>query len=404
MSPLLALMGMGFLVSAQSMELQAIEVIDARESLTQAALDSRQEVLRSIPGGASLVDLETVREGRQSTWSDSLGLAPGVFVQDRFGSEEARISVRGSALSRTYHSFGLKVLQDGVPVHFGDGFFDMQTVDPNASRYVEVLRGSNATAHGATTLGGALNFVAPTGLTQPGQRWRWEGGSFGYSKLFGSTAAASAPEKQDHYLAASQTQQTGFRDHAAMDNQKVLGNWGVRIHRDLESRFYVTAVRSRTQLPGYLTQSELQANPRQANSSVNAGVYPYREADNRRRDVDTQRVANKTTWRDGANTWELAAYAMNYSLWHPIDTVVEQNAKTQGGHLKLIQQRQAHRWTWAYLPSRGETVGTSSPSDNRGNVMGAPTSAYRQRSNNQSVYVEDLWQWTANTAFTLALQ
>ncbi|MFM8151878.1 MAG: TonB-dependent receptor plug domain-containing protein, partial [Polynucleobacter victoriensis] len=152
-------------------------------SLTQGTVDGARENIKTIPGGASVVDLNQVREGRQSTWSDSLAMAPGVFIQDRFGSEEARISVRGSALSRTYHSFGIKVLQDGVPVNYADGFFDMQTVDPNASRYVEVLRGPNATTYGATTLGGAINFVAPTGYDNQGIITRAEVGSFAYNKV-----------------------------------------------------------------------------------------------------------------------------------------------------------------------------------------------------------------------------
>ena len=122
--------------SQGSNNLSTVVITGKADSLTQSSIESAKDNVKTIPGGASIVDLNQVREGRQSTWSDSLGLAPGVFIQDRFGSEEARISIRGSALSRTYHSFGTKVMQDGVPINYADGFFDMQTVDPNASRYV----------------------------------------------------------------------------------------------------------------------------------------------------------------------------------------------------------------------------------------------------------------------------
>lgn len=169
-------------VMAQSesvINLNTVVITGKSDTLTQNSIESAKENVKAIPGGASIVDLNQVREGRQSTWSDSLGLAPGVFIQDRFGSEDARISIRGSALSRTYHSFGTKVMQDGVPINYADGFFDMQTVDPNASRYVEVLRGPNATTYGATTLGGAINFVAPTGYSSAGSVARAEVGSFG---------------------------------------------------------------------------------------------------------------------------------------------------------------------------------------------------------------------------------
>jgi len=409
---------------AQALQAQPIETVvitSSPHALTQPTLEGAIANVKTIPGGASVVDLDQVREGRQSTWSDSLGLAPGVFIQDRFGSEEARISIRGSALSRTYHSFGTKVMQDGVPINYADGFFDMQTVDPNASRYVEVLRGPNATTYGATTLGGAINFVAPTGYSHAGGVGRAEVGSFGYSKVFGSTAGVAKVDASidannrpvwDYYLAGSQTGQDGFRDHAQMDGQKILSNFGVRVSRDIESRFYVAAVRSRTQLPGYLTKAELESNPSMAASNVStatapssvAGIYAYRVDVNRRRDVDAQRVANKTTVRDGDTTYEFAAYAMNYNLWHPIDSIVEQNAKTVGGHLKVTRVLDAHQVSMAYLPSVGSTRGTSKPTNNQGAATGPATSDYDQQSKNDSFFIEDKYKSSERTTWTAALQ
>ena len=142
---LLALPSVVFGQAETAQPLNTVVITGKLDTATQASIETARDHVHATPGGASVVDLNQVREGRQSTWSDSLGLAPGVFIQDRFGSEEARMSIRGSALSRTYHSFGTKVMQDGVPINYADGFFDMQTVDPNASRYVEVLRGPNAT-------------------------------------------------------------------------------------------------------------------------------------------------------------------------------------------------------------------------------------------------------------------
>lgn len=399
-------------VMAQSesvINLNTVVITGKSDTLTQNSIESAKENVKAIPGGASIVDLNQVREGRQSTWSDSLGLAPGVFIQDRFGSEDARISIRGSALSRTYHSFGTKVMQDGVPINYADGFFDMQTVDPNASRYVEVLRGPNATTYGATTLGGAINFVAPTGYSSAGSVARAEVGSFGYNKVFGSTAGvgkadATSGNVWDYYVAGSQTKQDGFRDHAEMENQKVLGNFGVKVSKDIESRFYVAAVRSRTQLPGYLTKAELERDPSIANSSVSGGIYPYRVDANRRRDVDTQRVANKTTVRDGNTIYEFAAYAMNYSLWHPIDSIIEQNAKTVGGHIKAIRLLDQHQISVAYLPSVGSTKGTSKPTNNQGAATGPATSNYDQQSKNDSFFIEDKYKSSERTTWTAALQ
>ena len=103
MNPLAVALSMAFAgnVLAQSNKTQieqTIEVVGKAESLTQNTFQNAKESVKSIPGGASIVDLNQVREGRQATWSDSLGMAPGVYIQDRFGSEEARLAIRGSGL------------------------------------------------------------------------------------------------------------------------------------------------------------------------------------------------------------------------------------------------------------------------------------------------------------------
>ena len=393
----------------------------ANKSSTQLDIKDARALIKTIPGGASITDLEDVRKGRQSTWQDSLGYTPGVYIQDRFGSEEARVSIRGSALSRTFHSFGIKILQDGVPINYADGFFDMQTVDPNASSYVEVLRGPNASIYGATTLGGAINFVTPTGLNNPGTKIRAEAGSFAYRKIFASTAGSSdfkdSGNLYDYYLAGSTTVQNGFRDHAEMENQKIIGNVGIKISNDLETRFYLSAVRSKTQLPGYLTKDELESDPSQASSfvssetatstaagSTRAGVQPWRNKNNYRRDIDSQRISNKTTYINGNNTYEFALYAMNLELWHPIGTIVEQHAQTYGGHLKFTNVTDKNKLTLAYLPSYGTTDGTSKSTDNEGNISGPATSDYTQTSTNHSFLIEDKYNLTSKTLLVAALQ
>lgn len=396
------------LVMAQSQvpnNLDTVVIMGKSDSMTQASIESAKDSIKTIPGGASIVDLNQVREGRQSTWSDSLGLAPGVYIQDRFGSEEARLAIRGSGLSRTYHGFGTKVMQDGVPINYADGMFDMQTLDPNASRFVEVLRGPNATTYGATTLGGAINFVAPTGYTSPSFVGKAEVGSFGYNKVFGSAAGIGKPTESgtnvwDYYLAGSQTKQDGFRQHADMENQKLLANWGVKVSVDVESRFYLAAVRSRTQLPGYLTKVQLDSTPNIRNSGT-----AYVNDNNQRRDVDSQRLANKTTVRDGNNLYEFAAYAMNYSLWHPISfSVIQQDVGTQGGHLKLTNSSGANQFSVAYLPSTGTTKGTSHAPNNNGLVTGNPTSDYSQKSTNHTFFFEDRYRISEKTTLVGALQ
>jgi iron complex outermembrane receptor protein len=159
-------------------------------------------------------------------------------------------------------------------------------------------------------------------------------------------------------------------------------------------------VRSRTQLPGYLTKPQLTSTPNIRNSGA-----AFVNDNNQRRDVDSQRLANKTTVRDGNNVYEFAAYAMNYSLWHPISfSVIQQNVDTQGGHLKLTNITGANQWTIAYLPSTGTTKGTSHAPNTSGLVTGNPSSDYTQKSSNQTFFAENKYRITEQTTLVGALQ
>lgn len=67
-------------------------------SLTTPSPEQARAALATVAGGTSFVDAETYEEGRVSTLKDALEMAPGVFVQPRFGAEEARLSIRGSGV------------------------------------------------------------------------------------------------------------------------------------------------------------------------------------------------------------------------------------------------------------------------------------------------------------------
>ncbi len=398
---LIASIGSGLPMSQVFAEasLDPVPVIGQREStMTQPNMNQAIEAVKRIPGGASIVDMSVVGEGRVSTWTDSLGMAPGVFIQDRFGSEEARISMRGSALSRTFHSFGIKVLQDGIPINYADGFFDMQTIDPSAARYVEVIRGANALGYGASTLGGAINYVSPTGYDSPKFLGRAEAGSFGYARLQAITGGVVKPTDGngnvwDYNISANAMTQDGYRNHSAQNSEKVVANTGVKINSDLESRFFVGVVRSRSQLPGTISRAQLLVDPRAAQDATWPSNF-------QRRDVDAQRIANKTVYKNGDTEYELATYVMHHDLWHPITFgIIEQNTMTYGGHIKVINKSKLfgsdNFLTFGYLPDFGTT-------QSKRNTFGGSNAS--QKSENHRFLVENKFQINAATTLITSLQ
>lgn len=283
----------------------------AAESLTLPTLEHDKLELAKIPGGTESFSAERYLTGRSSTFADTFALSPGVVAQSRFGSDESRISIRGSGLQRTFHGRGIRLLQDGIPLNLADGGFDMQSVDPLAASHINIWRGGNALANGSTTLGGAIDYISHNGLSAPGHSARLEAGSYGY--LRARFAGGYTVGSSDIYFSASHASQNGFRDHAEQDAERIFANHGIRLRDDLETRFFLTAIDTNSQLPGSLTKAEMEANPRQTDTSA-LGALNY---DNRR-DYTLFRLANKTTLRHGNNTWDFVSAWTHKDLDHPI--------------------------------------------------------------------------------------
>jgi iron complex outermembrane receptor protein len=245
-------------------------------SLTAPTPEVAKRRIKQTPGGASIVDSESYREGRVSTLEDTFKYTPGVLAQPRFGAEETRLSIRGSGIQRTFHLRGVLLLQDGTPLNLADGSGDFQTIEPLSARYIEVWRGANALRYGAATLGGAINYESYTGYTASPLLLRGEGGSFGYWRS--QVASGQAFQSADYYASVSTFSQEGFRRHAEQEGQRLYANGGFRLSDDIETRFYVTATRGNSELPGNLTKAQLNTDPRQAN--------PVNVITDQRRDVD----------------------------------------------------------------------------------------------------------------------
>jgi iron complex outermembrane receptor protein len=351
-----------------------------QSTLTQPDLATARARLALTPGGAGVVDAAGYAAGRVATLADALGYAAGVSVQPRFGAEEARLSIRGSGLQRTFHGRGLKLMQDGVPLNLADGSFDFQAVEPLSARYVEVWRGANALQYGAATLGGAINFVSPNGYNGDALRARGEAGPFGYRRALLSQAGVHG--RFDEYLSASAFAQDGFREHARQETLRGFANLGWQLAPDVETRFYLGHVKSRSELPGSLTRAELEDRPEQAN--------PGNVALDQRRDIDWTRLSNKTVRRDGATQLEAFVYVADKRLHHPIFQVIDQDSTDFGGELRWVDERplagRRNRLVLGLAASEGRT--DEERHENVGGEAGAPTNASRQTARNLEAYAE----------------
>jgi iron complex outermembrane receptor protein len=317
---------------ATSAQLTLPEVIVTapRESgaLTVPFTEQSTADIRRTPGGVEVVSDTAFKVGPAQTIRDVLGWVPGILMQPRWGPD-ARVSIRGSGLSRSYGNRGLNVYMDGIPINTSDGLFDLFEIDPTAFRHVEVFKGANALRYGANALGGAINLVTPSGRDASPFDGRIDGGSFGYLKGQASTAAADGP--YDHFITASAERFDGFREHSNGHQERVSGNLGYRFSPDAETRFYLNANSWRSRLPGEVSKESALNSPRAAD--------PEFIRLDQQRNIDSLRIANKTTLRFGSTLLDFGVFGVRRHVMHPIYQWLDYRVHDHGGFIRATDDR-----------------------------------------------------------------
>lgn len=297
-------------------------------SLTVPTTAQATAEIQQIPGGVEVVPDTEFKNTPANTIRDVVGWVPGVITQPKSNIDN-RVSIRGSGLTRNYGNRGINLLMDGIPINTSDGLFDVFEIDPTAYRYVEVYKGANALRYGANTLGGAINFVTPTGRDAPGFDGRIDAGSFGF--LRGQASSGGASGAWDYFVNLSAQQEEGFRDHSEGHIVRGNANLGYRFSDRVETRFYVNANTWRQRLPGELTKVMALNAPRSAD--------PAFVLQDQQRNIDSVRVANKTTVQLENTTLDFGVFTHNRHVDHPIYRYLDYRVDDYGGFARAVDDR-----------------------------------------------------------------
>jgi iron complex outermembrane receptor protein len=286
----------------QAVTLDAIEVHGARDAIaSERAL---------TPGAVSLVDGETFYQRSVDNMADALRYVPGVWAQSATGGDAIFISSRGSNLDATdYDNNGIKLFQDGLPVSTADGNNHNRFMDPLAARRAIVARGANALAYGASTLGGAIDFVSPTVHDSPPMQVFLSGGSAG--ALAGRLTVGGASGDLDGQLTVEGRHRDGYREHSRQERTGLYANAGWQGPGGFAMRAFATHVDNREQLAGALTRAQFEDDPRQADPSAITGNFQL--------NVKTDRLAATAAWEvDAGRQLEFGLSYEDQALYHPI--------------------------------------------------------------------------------------
>jgi iron complex outermembrane receptor protein len=390
----------------QATTLPTITVQDDEPPLTQPDAVSAAAALRRVPGGTNLIDARQYEQGRSANLLDVLHDQPGVYIGSRGGTDDVKLSIRGAGLDRPYHLRGVLLLQDGIPISTADGNGDFQWLEPLALEAVEVYRGANALEYGSTTLGGAINFLSPTGHSAPGLALRLEGGSYGYGKA--QLQAGGVQGTGDWYVSASGYSRDGYQAHSATRAGRLSGNLGYRFSPELETRLYFGYTRSDLALAGSLTADELRHDPRAAD--------PDAIAFDQRHDGDYARLASRTSARLGEDaSVDFDLYAVYQHLYHPLFWnpdylnglgVLVLDSTTVGAGLRYVSE--APLWGRDNRLVVGLRPNTASASDRRyqnlAGRQGASTTEFNETWRNLELYAEDQHHLGAGLVLTAGFQ
>ncbi len=284
----------------------------AGEAAVRAASASLQQRFDALAGGVAVVRREDIAPSGNPTVSKALSGVPGVVIQDFFGgNDQPRIQIRGSGLQQNPVERGLLMLQNGLPINRADGSYIVGFANPQQAETIEVYRGYMANRLGATVLGGALNFVSPTGSSSPGNQVTVSGGSFG--QLTSGAQSGYRKDNIDALIQADFSRRDGFRDYNSSERSSFNANVGATLSENVSTRVFVGYTDLGFDVAGPLTKMAMEANPRQVfagptfippSTSINPGPNVVR--DRPRREADQFLAGSRTTATFDAHLFDVA--------------------------------------------------------------------------------------------------
>ncbi|KGM07489.1 TonB-dependent receptor [Methylophaga thiooxydans] len=337
-----------------NIELEQLEVTAQHIAPATLGIEAEKREIQQTPGAVSFIDMESVTEGQVSSLEDAFRYVPGVWAPSTSGNDSVFFTSRGSNLDAAgYDMNGIKLLQDGLPVTAADGNNHNHIIDPLSAQYAVFAHGANAMKYGASTLGGAVNFITRTAHNTSPLSLSLSGGSHG-ERLTRLTASQVFNGYGDGLVTIENKEWDGYRDHNKQTRSSIYANGGIRLSDTVSTRFYVTHRHDDQELPSSLSRAEVRDDPEQANASAKRGAGHFQK------DVDIKRVANKTTWDiDENRRFEFGVSFEEQELHHPIvyspffSLLIDNTVRNAGTMARYQHKVGNHDWLMGF--NYGET-------------------------------------------------
>lgn len=219
---------------------------------------------KETAGAVALITLKDINRGAAVSLQLALNAIPGVRM-DQSTLSEARISIRGNGVRASYGIRNIKIYVNEIPVTEADGTTRIEALDVNSIGRAEVIKGPASSIYGAGT-GGVINFQL--------QRSPYQEQSLEASGLIGAnglhrlaTTYRSGGDKINSYVSYGWQEYEGYREHSNDMRRFLTGNFQLFPGNKRIITLLLNRTTQYSQIPGSLTQDQVNANPLQANAT-----------------------------------------------------------------------------------------------------------------------------------------
>ena len=219
---------------------------------------------KETAGAIALITSRDISRGTGVSLQPALNAIPGVRMEQSTLSE-ARISIRGNGVRAAFGIRNVKVYVNEIPVTEADGTTRIEALDINSIGRAEVIKGPASSIYGAGT-GGVINFQLQR---SPYQEQSMEvaalAGAYGLNRL--AVTYRNGGDQLNSYVSYGWQEYAGYRQHSNDMRRFMTGNFQLFPSNKRIITLLLNRTTQHSQIPGSLTQTQVNADPKQANAT-----------------------------------------------------------------------------------------------------------------------------------------
>lgn len=366
---------------------------------TVVTVSGDEETVEDTSRSVAVVDGAEIAATRLFSLDEVLNGVPGVRAELQSDTDNVRVSIRGRGIRTSFGMRGIKVLVDGIPESDSSGELpDMTGIDVGSLGRVEIVKGPMSAEYGANS-GGVLNLITAATPVAPEIQVDNVAGSFGYLRT--QAEIGGRYKRLDYFLNGSRVFQDGFRTNSRLISYKYDNRIGIQLTKTSRVTTYLKGGRLDNQLPGNITQAQLDTSP-----DLASPLFVAYGADEKIKRVQGAIRFDQTIGSDSSFSATYFQRVLDYHLAVPF--LYEEGHRPEFG--TMAQYVRYVNWLGMRhkVTVGGEYQGQHEDRHDFGNSAGAPIAASRKRDeirrvNNTGGYAFDQIQWTRKVTLNLGV-